>query len=71
MNWLCFGLGFSCGIFGWFCMCFLLFRGFKESRDESQIQWENANRLAKDRNLILNLIVSAVKEGNNEQQKSF
>jgi len=68
MNWLCFGLGFSCGIFGWFCMCFLLFRGLKESRDESQIQWERANSLAGDRNKILALIVGVIEEGNNERQ---
>jgi len=65
MTWLLFGLGFCCGIFGWFCMCFLLFRGLKKSRDEYQIQWERANSLAGARNDILALIVGAIEEGNN------
>ena len=60
MNWLCFGLGFSCGIFGWFCMCLLVFRGLKESRSQAHEDmkilhgyWESANDLAFDRNELL------------------
>ena len=73
MTWLSFGLGFCCGIFGWFCMCFLLFRGLDKSRDQSHDDMEilqnyriETNKLSQDRNEILEAIVDLMKEVKSE-----